>query len=454
MNMPLSLVQQRNIVIPSRLAEQIGLECAVLLQALSDYALHAENPEQGGFRWLQLPKSKLLALLPFWTENDIQRISDQLRDAGLIRLDSPQLALTDHYRFALNQSSTPSKNRSTSTRSTISRNLPNFTPRKRQLTPNATSPPPMRDSHNAVRDTQTSTGESEHRYSAQQRNNNSGVNNLQQRTIAPSWPTLGAKNNGQLIPSDWRPSESKIQQLSVIHGVPVEFCQQQVGEFVTYWLDAAERHVSWESKFHRHIVKEWQYQQVRNNQQQLKKQNKQERQTAAAADLNDWQPNAEAVEIMLRDGVDHDFIFNAVPEFILYWRERDSGAGQWNTKFLQHIRITWARYSATIDNDSLPQLMPGNWSPSADALDVLRMANIDLTFAESLIGEFVIFWRDSQQPQRSWNSKFIQHVKHHWARRHQLEAKNVGSQGHQNFTGKDQRSLVEKHTDSSWADDL
>ncbi len=464
--MPLSLVQQRNIVIPSKLAEQIGLECAVLLQTLSEYLHIADTREARGFNWAQMPKQKLLSLLPFWTENDIQRISDQLRNRGLIRLDSPQLALTDYYRFALNQSSTPTKNRSQTTRGTMNRNLPKFTPRKRNTTQAASATRPIENSptqsqhctHTEPGGKPPGHGQSDNSLTPSPTTNRTHSatldNTIRQTSMAPSWPTLGAKNTGQLITPDWQPSAEKLKQLTLTHGVPMDFCIQQVGEFVSYWLGAAERHVSWESKFHRHIVKEWQYQQVRENQQQLKQQQKQDKKTAAAADLNQWQPSPDAVEIMLRDGVDKDFIYNTVPEFILYWRERDAGAGQWNTKFLQHVRMTWARYSATIDNDSLPQVMPSNWQPSADAYDVLQMAIIDIDFAKSLVGEFVIFWRDSQQVHRSWNSKFIQHVKHHWARRHQLEAKNVGSQGNQNFTGKDQRGFVEKHTDSSWADDL
>ena len=51
------------------------------------------------------------------------------------------------------------------------------------------------------------------------------------------------------------------------------------------------------------------------------------------------------------------------------------------------------------------------------------MAHIDLHYAQGLIGEFVLYWRDSNQLQTSWNSKYLQYVKQQWAR--QL---NQGSQ--------------------------
>jgi hypothetical protein len=441
--MPLSLIQQRNIVIPTRLAQQIGLEAAVLLQTLSECGQYLASEDHRGFQWHEIAKSKLLSLLPFWTENDIQRISDQLKNSGLIRLDSPQLALTDYYRFAFNQQSSSHKNRTNDRLShSGQRPMPSFTPRKRGVQP----PQPIADT--AQPNHEVSTAQ------AHQQTPDQNQHPVRQRNLPPSWPSLGAKNNGQLITANWQPSNDKVEQLNVLHGVPAEFCRQQTAEFVTYWLDKAARHVSWESKYHSHIVKAWQYQQIRQNQQQVKQQNKAEKQASAAADLNNWQPSPDAVDIMLRDNVDKDFILNAVPEFILYWRERDAGAGQWNSKFIQHVRITWAKFSATIEHDGLPQIIDPKWQPSHDAIDVLSMANIDNDFALSLVAEFVIFWHDNKQPQRSWNSKFIQWVKSQWARRHQMDTHNVSPQGNQNFTGKDQRGFVEKHTDSSWAEDL
>ncbi|WP_237444221.1 DnaT-like ssDNA-binding domain-containing protein [Sinobacterium norvegicum] len=441
----MSLIQQRNIVIPSRLAQQIGLEGAVLLQTLSECAQYLTAEDNRGFQWHEIAKTKLLSLLPFWTENDVQRISDQLKDNGLIRLDSPQLALTDYYRFAFNQQGSSHKNQTnnsrTTARATSSHAMPSWTPRKRGTQP----PRPIAETAPTISEPSSQP----YRQPIDQ-----SQHQVRQRNLPPSWPSLGAKNNGQLITANWQPSNDKVEQLHVLHGVPTEFCRQQTAEFVTYWVDKAERHVSWESKFHSHIVKAWQYQQIRQNQQQLKQQNKAEKQAAAAADLNNWQPSHDAVDIMLRDNVEKDFIYNAVPEFILYWRERDHGAGQWNSKFIQHVRLTWARYSATIEHDGLPQIIDPKWQPSHDAIDVLSMANIDSAFARSLVAEFVIFWHDNKQPQRSWNSKFIQWVKSQWARRHQMDTHNVSSQGNQNFTGKDQRGFVEKHTDSSWAEDL
>ncbi|NRA25561.1 MAG: hypothetical protein HRU08_14040, partial [Oleispira sp.] len=55
---------------------------------------------------------------------------------------------------------------------------------------------------------------------------------------------------------------------------------------------------------------------------------------------------------------------------------------------------------------------------------------------QGLIAEFVLYWRDSNQLQTSWNSKFLQYVKQQWAR--QLnQSPQIGGQvnaGSQNGT--------------------
>ena len=42
-----------------------------------------------------------------------------------------------------------------------------------------------------------------------------------------------------------------------------------------------------------------------------------------------WQPDIDAIEILLRAGVDKNFIEDAVPEFVLYWRERGDNTSTW-----------------------------------------------------------------------------------------------------------------------------
>ena len=127
---------------------------------------------------------------------------------------------------------------------------------------------------------------------------------------------------------------------------------------------------------------------------------------------NSWRPSLDALEIMERGGIERDFIEEAIPEFILYWRERGAAPRELNSKFIQHIRIQWAKYSSSLEHSTEPKRIMDNWQPSEDVLDILRMSHIDTEFARSLLPEFIVYWRDSNQTHTSWNSKFLQHVKY------------------------------------------
>src|SRR5690606_27650453 len=67
-----------------------------------------------------------------------------------------------------------------------------------------------------------------------------------------------------------------------------------------------------------------------------------------------------------------------------------------------------------------PRRITEAWQPSPEVYEVLRLANIDVDFGKRQVAEFVLFWRDSNQVHSSWNTKFLQHVKYHWAKQHAL----------------------------------
>ena len=127
-------------------------------------------------------------------------------------------------------------------------------------------------------------------------------------------------------------------------------------------------------------------------------------------------PSQDAVEILVNAGINPEFIEDAVPEFVLYWRERGVVHGAWNTKFIEHIRRQWAKYSASFGRDDTPRPIPEDWQPSSDCYEILQLAEIDEDYARSKIPEFVMYWRDSQQVKASWNTVFLQFIKLDWAR--------------------------------------
>lgn len=246
-----------------------------------------------------------------------------------------------------------------------------------------------------------------------------------------------------LLDRTWQPDEDLLQLLQLNHAIPREFALQQREDFVLYWCDRGQVSHSWTSKFRQHVLKEWRHHQSRQTS------------TAPINSLTgEWQPSHDALEILQRTGISQDFIEDAVPEFVLYWRERGEASGTWNSKFIAHIRRQWAKYNQTLVLDYEPRPIPANWQPNEDVYDILRLANIDIAFARQLVAEFVLFWRDTKEIQRSWNTKFLQHAKYQWASRHHMEQRYAGQPvAHQsaNPTSKDPFKQL---TDRSWAEGI
>jgi DnaT-like ssDNA binding protein len=262
---------------------------------------------------------------------------------------------------------------------------------------------------------------------------------------APAPPT---RRSAGLLPVHWSPSEDLLQLLALNHNIPRQFALDQLEDFIFYWRERGETSHAWENKFRKHVVGNWRHE------QQAQAQAASFQVKGPATLDKHWRPSLDALEIMQRSGIDTDFIEQAIPEFILYWRERGTAPKELNSKFIQHIRIQWAKYSSGLEHSTEPRRIVDHWQPSEDVYDILRMSHIDLDFARTLLPEFIVYWKDTNQAHTSWNSKFIQHVKYHWAKRHQLQQTDTSHGGQQgtHSTGRTRdRSLEDDLTDTSWA---
>ena len=370
-----SLISEKLLVLSPSLAATIGLEEAIMLQALSDRTCFNEGQLNEGKYWFALEKASVTELFPFWAEADIQRVVSSLRDKGIVTLTDDSFIVTGKLIFSLDEGQG-----------------------KPQAIPIIKMPP---------------------------NNSKEAVPKKDENTF----------KGAQAITADWRPGKEQMKQIAQ-YGISVSFVEEHLPEFISYWMDRGEAHHSWGSKFLKQVVRKWR-----------------ESETLFAAQdrvselSGKWVPSEDAYDIMLRTGITRAFIEEAIPEFVLYWRERGESSATWNSKFIQHIRRQWARYCSAIEHDTEPQRISNNWQPSADVFDILVLANIDEAFARSLIPEFTVYWRDSNQLHASWNSKFLQHVKYHWAKQHQVGANG----GHAKTAEQD---FVQLHTDSSWADGL
>ncbi|MAJ87477.1 MAG: hypothetical protein CBD08_005385 [Cellvibrionales bacterium TMED148] len=264
--------------------------------------------------------------------------------------------------------------------------------------------------------------------------------NHEQRVI---YSLASSQQSAKTMKNDWRPGTDCLRQLYQL-GVSQEFALQQIPQFIAYWRDRNVAKHSWESKYIKDVWREW---------QKMQSTNEQRRKEISLTE--DWKPSSDAIEILVRNGeISGNFVEDAIPEFILYWRDRGDVSSTWDSKFVQHVRRQWNFYSGMTNEETMPQPISESWQPRESVYDVLKMANIDRQFAEQLLPQFVIYWCENGASQSSWSTKFLQFVKSEWARgrQTQITESSHGKQLERNPKGRIRdRNIIEALSDRSWA---
>lgn len=262
-----------------------------------------------------------------------------------------------------------------------------------------------------------------------------------QSKVAPEWSGATEFKRANQISPTWQPDSSTLKLISQ-QGVPTEFVESQVPTFVQYWLERGESRHAWGNRFMQQVLREWsRWQADQNKVSELPW--KQSNSSESTQISSDWQPSQDALDILVHQtGVSRSFIQDAIPEFVLFWREKGELSNTWNARFITHVKRQWARFQHTVENDVDPKPMSADWKPNQDVYDVLRLARIDLDFAREKIPEFIIYWRDRNEVRASWNTTYLQFIKHQWQTAHETS---------NNQTTRN-RKLIDDLTDTSWAD--
>ena len=389
-----SLVPERPLVISPTLAATIGLDEAVMLHVLSELMAHRPLREKNRLRWIALDNADLCKAFPFWAFIDIKRVQNSLQELGLILLE-PDDSRSDSCWYAINQI----------------KDSEELAPRGGGEQVSTVAKPAMPPKIQPA------------------------------AALDPS--SVGPQGASYIAPG-WQPEEAWLQHCRQ-HNIPDEFTLGLVPGFVSYWRDRRQARFSWGNAFYKHVLREWRQEQNRRGMSELE--------TAMSAD---WWPSDDALGILERSGINASFVEDAVPEFVLYWRERGVNNGAWNTRFIEHVRRQWSKFTATMGHDTQPRRIEADWQPDSSCFDVLRLAEIDEDFARSKVSEFVLYWRDTNQAQASWNTRFLQYIKFQWARR-LTSARQWGQTDayDQSASGKNPQGLAaayQRLTDRSWAE--
>lgn len=393
-------IAERPLIVSPTKARELGLEEACMLALMGDYGQYFGRWDSQGNLWLSLDKPILLQLAPFWNDYDIQRISRSLHNQGVIQLNSAPFIESQKLELLL-----------------------------------------------------------------------LGSPSAQAVSTHPYAPTISTPLRNQqpvgmvLVDSTWQP-DSELRQRINEHHIPEYFIRQHLPEIVLQMRETKTPEAGAGGKFLKEVLRRWRYHQT-----QIARETRETRETPVDRDTEflsqdlsspmhtKWRPNQDALEVLVKHaGINYAFVEDAIPEFVVYWRERGDVSKTWNTKFINHVKRQWHRFKSALENDTEPRRIPENWRPSREVYDVLKLAEIDLKFAEQQLPEFILFWRDSNQVYASWNTKFLQHVKYHWAKQHALVTVNSSqglSDARQQLINPTTRtrdaSLTQQLNDRSWA---
>ncbi len=268
---------------------------------------------------------------------------------------------------------------------------------------------------------------------------------LQRMESAPRQSSRVRRRRGSTgpIPPNWQPDKEWIKQYKQ-QGIPEDFIHAQIAPFVLYWRERGEARFSWGNEFQRYVLKQWREEQAAAG----------ARERFGAMDWT-WQPDEVALEILVRDGVNRNFIEDAVAEFVLYWMERGVTRDAWNSKFIAHVQRQWQKLQAAGLYGLEPKPIVPDWLPGAACLEILQLARIDEEWALSQVPEFVLYWRENGEARESWNTIFLQRIKQLWAQRLQrqaVEESDAGDQVPAGAIGAEDRAWHQRITDRSWAE--
>jgi DnaT-like ssDNA binding protein len=251
----MSLIPDKPLLFYPQLAVALGLEGAIMIQTLKEFIDQGDSEIHNGFLWIDMTGEKLSGLLPFWTEADIQRITQQLHEQGILLIGSATFRQDQVFRIAINERHETVPAQAQVAISTRQDNTEQGSTRQDST---------HQDSMRQDQETRVHT------------------DRLRDRHHTPSNPDQ--YQGASPIPARWQPDRDLLAQLAQ-YSIPQAFALDQVGEFVTYWTERNEPKHSWAARYLKHVLRLWREQQT----QEFKL-------SQEIAMTSSWRPSPEAMD--------------------------------------------------------------------------------------------------------------------------------------------------------------
>ena len=442
-----------------------------MLAILDDISRHL--PASGGhsqvgdqYQWYQLRAEQLHDPMSFWDARDIQRISQQLRDVGLILLRSAPFTQSQTIEFAFNQGRIKPDSHGPQSHAPQSHTLQSHTLQNKAvtLTPAGQAPgtgpgaAPISPYWQPDGDTLTAIAQlniPEHfareqvpefvRYWREngriQHSWSSKFIQYVKRQWAFHVTRMVHRGQASVLPRDWQPSQGLQAQIAN-EGIPVAFAEKELSYFRLYHQKSGTTYVDWDLPFFSWVKEEW------------RKRDTPYIETRRSTPMHpQWQPDQHTIDYLtgISCNIDKHFVQECIPEFIHKWTEKNAFFSEWGNIFARHVSEQWQFVVAGIKRNPERKLISRQWRPSADCLDILQIqSGINREFIAENIAEFILYWTNRAEPMHSWDNIFLRHIKQRWAEAH----KGRNSERHQHTNQPRSTrdiSLEERLTDRSWA---
>ena len=130
----------------------------------------------------------------------------------------------------------------------------------------------------------------------------------------------------------------------------------------------------------------------------------------------DWQPDQNWIRLCEQHSIPEQFIYTLIPEFVNYWRDRGQSRFSWGNAFYKHVLKEWRNEQTRKGVHESATTMSATWFPNPDAVEILENADINRSFIEDAVPEFVLYWQERGVVHGAWNTKFIEHIRRQWAK--------------------------------------
>ena len=312
-----SLIPNRQLTFSPELAETIGLEEAVLLQALGEQLADHEA-------WTAISLARLQETLSFWSVDHIADLTGKLVTLGILQQKPSQMPDT------ILVSAAAAASVSAGTDSSRAAELEQTEGSRWQ--PSSALEDLIALTHDIPRhfissvaaqfvgtrgteiDTQFRQRVLAHWREAQQSEAKAG----QSKAFEVSVPSPFGR--------DWVPSQDALDILAQA-GIDIVFAESVRAEFILYWSERGGPPKEVNSRFVEHVRRRW-----------LKHTSQLHHSTEPTRIPRNWQPDTSVYETLSLAGITEPEAKALLPEFVMYWVDSNEVHTSWNSKFLQHVK--------------------------------------------------------------------------------------------------------------------